>query len=124
MEPSFPQPPINATEQIFESVFSQFHQIFIRDRLDDTEHIRNIKTVLSGIDEHCKAQEKVAISIECQSLKQRLYRFSKSLWMEKIRADRQEDRKKEGAHEEEDSEEEDYFDYYFDYIYNHGVYPR
>lgn len=41
---------IDAIEGTTKYIISEFHQIYIEEKLDDTEYIRNIKAIIDGID--------------------------------------------------------------------------
>jgi len=113
---------IEAVEGTARSVLKSLYEVFVNDRQDDTEYIRNVKAVMDGLQRFSQENED-ALS-DPGPVKLKLYRFSKELWLENL---------KRGAGDGPDSaiepvaddmEYEDYYDYYFDYIYNHGVYPR
>jgi hypothetical protein len=111
---------IDAIEGTAKYIISQFHQIFIEERLDDTEYIRNIKAIINGIDVF--TQDNKEIISEAQMLKQVLYSFSKELWLKNL--EKSCTKSSTSLDINDSSENNGYYDYYFDYIYNHGVYPR
>ena len=111
---------IDAIEGTTKYIISGFHQLYIKEGLDDTEYIRNIKAIINGIDMF--TQDNKEIISEAKMLKQVLYSFSKELWLASLEKTYT---KNVIFHDEDDSSETNgYYDYYFDYIYNHGVYPR
>ena len=111
---------IDAIESTTKYIISEFHQIYIEERLDDTEYIRNIKAIIDGIDMFIQDNKEVVS--EAKMLKQVLYSFSKELWLANLKKSYTENIT---SHDEDNSSETNgYYDYYFDYIYNHGVYPR
>ncbi len=111
---------IDAIEGTTKYIISEFHQMYIKEGLDDTEYIRNIKTIINGIDMF--TQDNKEIISEAKMLKQVLYSFSKELWSANLEKTHTENIT---SHDEDDSSENSgYYDYYFDYIYNHGVYPQ
>jgi hypothetical protein len=111
---------IDAIEGTTKYIISEFHQIYIEGRLDDTEYIRNIKAIIDGIDMFI--QDNKEVISEAKMLKQVLYSFSKELWLANLKKSYTENIT---SHDEDDSSKTNgYYDYYFDYIYNHGVYPR
>lgn len=109
-----------AIEGTVKAVLTRLYEVFVRDRLDDTEYIRNVKAVLEGAD--IFLQDNKEILSDPQTLKQILYQFSKELWLSGSKEFKNEDAFDDN--EKHSSEDDGYNDYYFDYIYNHGVYPR
>lgn len=124
---------IDCVEGVIKDVIVNIHRMFIEERQDDTEYIRNIKAVILGADNFIQNNRELVHSPEL--LEKVLYSFSKQLWLktpcEILEEDPAEaaDRDKEGEEAEagcprDDSPYDDkYYEYYFDYIYNHGVYP-
>ena len=111
---------IDAIEGTTKYIISEFYQIYIEGRLDDTEYIRNIKAIIDGIDMFIQDNKEVVS--EAKMLKQVLYSFSKELWLANLKKPCAENIK---SYDKDDSSENNgYYDYYFDYIYNHGFYPR
>jgi len=111
---------IDAIEGTVKSIIIKLHNVFIEDKLDDTEHIRNLKAVIEGTDGF--VQDNKEIVDDPQMLKKVLYGFSKELWLDCLGKIREEEFTS-GNHQA-DSEDPDYDEYYFDYIYNHNVYPK
>lgn len=111
---------IDAIEGTAKSIIAELFQLFSEERLDDTEYIRNIKAVITGMDVF--TNENKEIVSDPQMLSQVLYEFSKRLWLNNLETDR----KSECGPEDETTAPSDarYDDYYFDYIYKHGEYPR
>jgi len=106
---------IDAIEGTTKYIISEFHHIYIEEKLDDTEYIRNIKAIIDGIDMF--TQDNKEILSEAKMLKQVLYSFSKELWLANLEKAYT---KNITSHDKDKA----YYNYYFDYIYNHGVYPR
>lgn len=111
---------IDSIEGTAKYIISQFHKLFIEERLDDTEYIRNIKAIIDGID--LFTQDNKEIIREANLLKQVLYSFSKELWLANLKKSYTENITSQD--EDDSSATNGYYNYYFDYIYNHGVYPR
>lgn len=111
---------IKAVEGTVKSVLVKLHDIFVEDRLDDTEYIRNVKAVLEAADMFLQANKD--ISDEPDQLNQSLYKFSKALWLKHLKKIR--DRASDSNEDIVSEEDDEYYDYYYDYIYNNGVYPR
>lgn len=113
---------IDAIEGTAKSVLQSLYQVFVNDRQDDTEYIRNVKAVMEALQQY--ARENNGILPAPEPLKLKLYRFSKSLWLENLKREAGNGPDSEIALGSDGMYHEDYYDYYFDYIYNHGVYPR
>lgn len=107
---------IDAIEGTVKCIITELHRVFVEDGLDDTEYIRNVKTVIEGTDAFI--QQNREILCDPQMLKDVLYSFSKDLWLTSLKKNLG----KESV-SEDNTENNEYYDYYFDYIYNHGVYP-
>lgn len=111
---------VNCIEEIEASarkILLEIFDIFLSDRTDDSEYIRNVKAVLSGIDNFIQDNEKYKSLRE--SINETLYQYARSLWLNHIQ--------REDVTETDRSSETDnegYDEYYYDYIYKHGVYPR
>jgi len=84
----------------------------VKNSLDDTEYIRNVRAVLEGVEKFLHNDRSVVVDPE--TVRDELHAFSKELWLEYAKKIREED-----ADEESGSQDE----YYYDYIYNHGIYP-
>lgn len=113
---------IEAIEGTAMSVLKSLHEIFLSDRQDDTEYIRNVRAVMDAIRRY--AQEDDTVLSDPEPVKLKLYRFAKTLWLENLKRDVGDGPNRAIETAANDRENEDYYDYYFDYIYNHGVYPR
>ena len=110
---------IDCIEGTVKFIIAGLHQLSVEDRLDDTEYIRTIKTVIDATDRFM--QDNKEISNEPQILKNVLYSFSKKLWLNQLEKNPHQERI---SNNKEYSDEDDgYYDYYYNYIYNHGVYP-
>ena len=111
---------IDAVEGSVKSIISELYRVYVEYNLDDTEYIRNVKTIIDGTDFFI--QENREIVTEPQILKDVLYGFSKGLWMEGLK----EDVLQASFSKQADSvlEGKEYLDYYFDHIYGQGDYPR
>lgn len=110
-----------AAEEMARDILVHIHQRFVADIQDDTEYIRNVKSVLAAVDRFHGAHG--GVIEDPADLKQRLYRFSKKLWLDYVQRVQDDDPLAKGE-EIDDSIDDGYNDYYYDYIYNHGVYPR
>ena len=110
-----------AAEEMARDILVHIHQRFVADIQDDTEYIRNVKSVLAAVDRFHGAHG--GVIEDPANLKQRLYRFSKKLWLDYVQRVQDDDPLAKGE-EIDETIDDGYNDYYYDYIYNHGVYPR
>jgi gamma-glutamyl:cysteine ligase YbdK (ATP-grasp superfamily) len=105
---------IDAIEGNVKLILNQLHKSYIDQQLDDSEYIRNVKSVLDATDQY--AQKNPEIVESPQMLQHVLYVYSRNLWLM-------------GQHpissplETNDVDNEDYQTYYYDFLYDRGVYP-
>lgn len=111
---------IDAIEGMAKCIIVKLHQDFAERSLDDTEYIKNIKSVIEGADMFIRDNREILH--EPMVLRQVLYDFSKALWLKNSEKIRGQGPDAEDRHA--DPEQLEYDEYYFDYIYNHGGYPR
>jgi hypothetical protein len=112
---------VDLVEKVIESIITKLHEVFINESLDDSEYIRNVKAVLDGTSEYVQANKETLENLE--NLQQKLYDFSKRLWLSELKKRLQQE--SESADPPENgTENDDYYEYYFDYIYAHDNYPR
>ncbi len=102
---------IDAIEGSHKCIIDSFHNMFIEERLDDTEYIRNIKTLINGTDVFIKENQEIITGQKI--VQQVLYRYAKKIWVNNLSHIRK----------KQSSEHIDYYDYYYDYIYANGTYP-
>ena len=111
---------IDAIEGTVKSIITKLYQEFAEGILDDTEYIRNVKVVIEGTDEFIQVNKEIVN--DPQLLKQVLYEFSKTYWLNNLGKIR-----KIGLDADPNdvvADEDGYDEYYFDYIYNQNTYPR
>jgi hypothetical protein len=107
---------IDAIEGMTKAVIQTMFDDFLRNKLDDSEYIRNIKSVIQASDCFLKANNE--LMNEPETFSRELYRFAKSLWLQhRIQICPAEDETRN------DTEEDGYYEYYFDYLYQYGKYP-
>lgn len=112
---------IDAIEGTVKSIIDRLHVMYIQERLDDSEYIRCIKSVINATETYVQGQEEIAA--EPNVLKNRLYAYSKALWLARQAVEQSASRAANGnvvVIQPNDG----YQDYYYDYIYSHGLYPR
>ena len=124
---------IDCVEGVIKDVIVNIHGMFIDERQDDTEYIRNIKAVIFGADSFIQNNRELVG--DPKLLEKVLYAFARQLWLETpcevlegdpaVAANKEDEGETtEGGCENAPSPYDDkYYKYYFDYIYNHGVYP-
>ena len=111
---------IDAIEGTAKSALTCIHEAHIEYQLDDTEYIRNVKTVIDGVFKF--VQDNPEVGTQPETVKKVLYDFSKELWRSDIKGSQRKTTASDTMGVTTESDE--YHDYYFDYIYNHGVYPQ
>ena len=111
---------IDAIEANVKSIMQRLHAMYIEDRLDDSEYIRNMKAVIGGTADFVKNNPEVIEAPEL--LLQVLYHYSRDLWLRSQQAP------DAGSQEERaspmDDRDGEYETYYYDYLYHRGLYPR
>jgi hypothetical protein len=112
---------IDAIEGSVKGSILRLYKVFVEDRQDDSEYIRNIKAVIEGADAFVQENKELVSSPEV--LKHVLYGFAKELWLGSLRGHPQQPQDAT-APVSKAPEDPDYDEYYFNYIYSHGVYPR
>jgi hypothetical protein len=110
---------IDAVEGTVKSIISRLHQGALENRLDDTEFIREVKTVIEA--STCFVQSNREILAAPEVLTEVLYRFAKALWLERAVQGLQES---PALSEGERGDQVEYFNYFFDHLYAKGTYPR
>lgn len=109
---------IDILEGAAKCILERLYQQCTADNLDDSEYVRNVKSVIEAIDAFLKKNPEVVDDPEL--LKQVLYVYSRNLW---LFGNQPEDAAAKSA-EVLSGEQEEYQTYYFDYLYNRGLYPR
>lgn len=109
---------IDAIEGTAKCILDRLQQISAKDRLDDTEHIRNVKAVIEAASFFLNKNQEVTDTPEV--LQKVLYAYSKQLWMRCNETDKDQDT----SPNEADEDDIEYNSYYYDYIYEYGCYPR
>jgi hypothetical protein len=112
---------IDAIEGSVKGIILRLHKLFLEDRQDDSEYIRNIKAVIEGTEAFVQENKEIVSSPEV--LRDVLYRFARELWLNSAvtRLPQPQDEPRTGSRAPEDT---DYEEYFFNYVYNHGIYPR
>lgn len=111
---------LDAIEGNVKAILTRVFAIYVEDRLDDSEYIRNVKAVIEATRDF--VEKNPGVTDAPKILDKVLYSYSKGIWLQNLK----EASKKELSSDSEEvvSEDEGYHEYYFDYIYHHGIYPR
>lgn len=112
---------IDAIEGTVKCIIDQLHEMYIEERLDDSEYIRCVKKIITATGNYVSTQKQS--TTESNLLKDGLYAYSKELWL-KRQAVEQSDPDTTGGNLAVIQPNDGYQDYYYDYIYSHGLYPR
>ncbi len=110
---------IDTIEGTVKCILNRLHSVWVEDRLDDSEYIRNVKAVIDATDQYIHNNPEVIE--DPQMLKHVLYVYSRNLWLighQAVGA------KPAGKIKRVCAENGEYQTYYFDYLYNQGSYPR
>lgn len=108
---------IDAVEGTVKCILRELHSTYQQARSDDSEYIRQIKTVIDATDQYVRNNPEFIEDPEI--LKQVLYVYSRNLWL--MGQDSRNTRRT--AEIQDQLPEDDYQTYYFDYLYDRGVYP-
>lgn len=103
---------IDAVEGTVKCIIDRFFAAYAEDRPDDTELIKNIKSVIEAAEFFVK--QNGDLLCEPGILANVLYEYAKGKWMAHL--------VKEGVLQGI-SKEDGYYGYYFDYIFRSGDYP-
>ena len=111
---------IDAVEGVVKDIITNIHETFLADNMDDTEYIRNVRTVIEGADRYIQENREIVSSPEL--LKKVLREFAREIWLASDNRPAQDapDAPKAAGKTPFDA---DYYIYYFDHIYNHDAYP-
>ena len=112
---------IDAIEGSAKSIIDRLHQVFLDDKLDDADFIRNVKAVLKGTESFVESSTELLHDPKVMS--KVLYDYSKDLWMSALN-DRLKREAEEEGREWDEKENKEYYEYYYDYIYVHSIYPK
>lgn len=109
---------IDAVEGIVKYILTALHQYSIANRIEDTDYISNVKTIIEAT--KLFLEHNIEIIDDPQLVTDILYQFSKDLWLKYV-----DDIKKNELQDTESlAEHHEYNEYYYDYIYHHGIYPK
>ena len=110
---------IDAVEGVVKDIIRNVHQAYLTEGMEDTEYIRNVKTIIEGADRFIHDNKELVSDPDL--LGKVLREFARELWLESGRTPPAEE---EAEEEGKDSPfDADYYTYCFDHIYNHGIYP-
>ncbi len=112
---------IDAIEGTAKCIIDHLHTLYIEERLDDSEYIRCVKTIINATDTYLNKHQEIIT--DAGSLTTGLYAYSKELWL-KCQNTEENDPANVGEHAIVIQPNDGYQDYYYDYIYSHGLYPR
>jgi hypothetical protein len=111
---------LDAIEGNAKAILTRVFAIYVEDRLDDSEYIRNVKAVIEATRDFVEKNPEITDTPKI--LDKVLYSFSKEIWLENLK--KASEKEMSSDSEEVVAENEGYHEYYFDYIYHHGIYPR
>jgi len=112
---------IDAIEGSFKCLINRFHQAYLDESRDDTLYIRNVRSVIEGLDDFIQRNKELQL-IDPKILRSVIYAYARDKWLKSVRD--LTGRENPPAAKPDNSESDEYYRYYFDYIYHHGMYPR
>jgi len=110
---------IDAIEGIIKRIIDRTLEDLFSDRLDDTEYIRNIKTVIFAAEAFMRENKEIFNNPEI--VKRILYDYAKDKWMN--HRVKPQHKNKTTTYKADNLFDLEYLYYYYDYIYDRGVYP-
>jgi len=112
---------IDAIEGSFKCLVNRFYQAYLDESLDDTIYIRNIRSVIEGLDDFISHNKELQL-IDAKILRNVIYGYARDKWLKSIRELTGKETPPVGKNVGSDPDE--YHLYYFDYIFHNGMYPR
>jgi len=112
---------IDAIEGSFKCLINRFHQAYLDESRDDTIYVRNIRSVVEGLEDFIQHNKELQL-IDPKILRNVIYGYARDKWIKSIRDLINKEHASSGKTIAAESDE--YYLYYFDYIYHHGMYPR
>lgn len=109
---------IDTVEGVVKSILSALFDLIAVNRMDDTEYILTLKTVIQATESYL--QQDSELKPHCQLVKTVFYNYSKELWLKHVLQIRKDDPE---LNDKSTDDPDGYFEYFFDYIYEHGTYP-
>jgi hypothetical protein len=107
---------IDAVEGTAKSMLSRFLDLAIDYRMDASEYIRNVKTVIDGAAQFIKDNPEVSDSPDI--LRDVLYAYAKSQWLSRM------EKTLEADPATATGPDVEYQEYCYDHLYDRGNYPR
>ena len=109
---------IDAIEGTVKSILNQWHGLCVEHQLEDSEYVRNVKSVIDGTGLFLAENPEVVENP--QLLLDELYSYSRELWL-----GCQQGSDDTGIQTTPpDAETLEYHIYFYDYLYHRGIYPR
>ena len=108
---------IDAVEGVVKDIIVNIHETFLADNMDDTEYIRDVRTVIEGADRYVHNNREITSDPEL--LKKVLREYAREIWLASDRPPAPDAPPVSG----DNPFDANYYIYYFDHIYNHGAYP-
>ena len=112
---------IDAIEGSFKCLINRFHQAYLDESMDDTIYVRNIRSVIEGLDDFIQHNKELQL-IDPKILRSVIYGYAREKWLKSARELAGKENPPTAKPVSPESDE--YQLYYFDYIYHHGMYPR
>ncbi len=112
---------IDAIEGSLKCLINRFHQAYLDESLDDTLYVRNIRSVIEGLDDFIQRNKELQL-IDPKILRTVIYGYAMEKWLKSVRD--MVIKENPPTAKPVSPESDEYYRYYFDYIYHNGMYPR
>jgi len=109
---------IDAIEGTVKCILNQWQQLCVEQQLEDSDYVRNVKSVIDGTDRFLTENPEVVENP--QLLIEVLYAYSRQLWL----SSQQDPDDAAIRNTPPDDETQEYRIYFYDYLYHRGIYPR
>ena len=107
---------IDAVEGTAKTLLDKFVDVAAEYRLDASEYIRNVKTVIDGVVRF--VEDNPEVSETPDFFRDELYSHAKALWLARLT------QTVDSGTESSGDDDIEYQAYCYDYLYDHGNYPR
>jgi hypothetical protein len=111
---------IDAIEGSFKCLINRFHQAYLDESLDDTIYVRNVRSVIEGLEDFIQHNKEIQL-IDPKILRNVIYGYAMDKWLKSVRD--LAGLENLPASKPVSSETDEYYRYYFNYIYHNGMYP-
>lgn len=112
---------IDAIEGSFKCLINRFHQAYLDESLDDTLYVRNIRSLIEGLEDFIQHNKELQL-IDSKILRNVIYGYAMDKWLKSVRDPA--GKELPASTKSAGLEADEYHRYYFNYIYHNGTYPQ